>query len=113
MEELEPMPMEPWLEPAAPVAAPEPIVEKKKEAKPRGPRRAKRTESTEGAGQAKLVEFDPATMALVKMVARAYGWSDSKVIRQAVKAALEPLVVNGKIDTDSPGVVAFWKKAIQ
>jgi len=111
MEELEPM--EPWLEPvteAAP-AAPAPV-EKKKEAKPRGPRKVKRTESTEG-GQAKLVEFDPTTMALVKMVARAYGWSDSKVIRQAVKAALEPLVANGKIDTDSPGVVAFWKRAIQ
>lgn len=112
MEELEPMPMEPWLEPVA-EATPEPPVEKKKEVKPRGPRKAKRVEPVEGAGQAKLVEFDPTTMALVKMVARAYGWSDSKVIRQAVKASLEPLAVNGRIDTDSPGVVAFWKRAIQ
>lgn len=114
MEELEPMPMEPWLEPVAETApaAPAPV-EKKKEVKPRGPRKAKRAESTEGAGQVKLIEFDPATLALVKQVAKAYGWSDSKVIKQAVKASLEPLVVNGKIDTDSPGVVAFWKKAIQ
>jgi len=114
MEELEPMPMEPWLEPVAETApAPAPAPEKKKEVKPRAARKARRTEPTEGAGQAKLVEFDPTTWALIKLVAKAYGWSDSKVIRQAVKAALEPLVVNGKIDTDSPGVVAFWKRAIQ
>lgn len=112
MEELEPMPMEPWLQPAEQVAAPEPVVEKKKEAKPRAARK-KRTVDAETSGQAKLVEFDPTTWALIKLVAKAYGWSDTKVIKQAVKAALEPLVVNGKIDTDSPGVVAFWKRAIQ
>lgn len=112
-EELEPMPLEPWLKPAEEPAAPV-VEEKKPERVPvkRAPR--KRGAVAAGAATAgKLVEFEPATLALVKQVAKAYGWSDSKVIKQAVKAALEPLLVNGKIDTDSPGVVAFWKRAIQ
>ena len=108
-EELEPMPLEPWLKPVE-IATPEPVVEKKEKVK-RGPRKKNATTETATAG--KLVEFEAQTLALVKMVAKAYGWSDSKVIKQAVKASLEPLVVNGKIDTDSPGVVAFWKRAIQ
>lgn len=106
------VPMEPWLEPAEAKetkAEPVPVEEKKK----RRTRKRGAVAATESTTAAKLIEFDPPTLSLIKQVAKAYGWSDSKVIKQAVKASLEPLVVNGKIDTDSPGVVAFWKKAIQ